>query len=107
MTPKDISYLQFMSSVVEINKRYSLTDYKEILVLRVILSNFAVGTSIFVNDVMLMSDIGSQVTIHGVIKRLIIKRMIKSVIYQEDNRRKYLVPMDLSLLNCCQFRSTI
>ena len=97
MTPNDVAYLQFINAVVEINKSYSLTDYKEILVLRIILDNFAEGTLIFVNEVTLMRDIGSQVTIHAIIKKLIKKKMIKSVVLLEDTRRKYLLPMDTSL----------
>ena len=92
MNLQDASYLDFINSIVDINRRYSLLEYKEILVLRVILTNFANGTLVFVNEVTLMSEIGSQVTVHAVIKRLLKKRMIKSKVWPEDARRKYLLP---------------
>jgi len=90
-------YLQLTNSIRRINKRYKLTEYKQVMVLEAVLSSHAENVMLSVLDLILMKEIASQVTIHAVTKVLIELKLIKTEVSKTDARRKYVFPTKLAL----------
>lgn len=96
-------YLHFSSSIRRINKRYKLTEYKQVMVLEAVLTAHAEGVTLSVLDLILMKEIASQATLHSITKLLIDSKLIKAEICKADARRKYVTPtkLGISWLNDC------
>ena len=89
-------FLQFSASVRRINKRYKLIDYKEVMVLEAVLVAYVEKVSFSVLDLILLSEIASQATLHSVMKGLVAKKLIKTELSKEDARRKYVLPTKIA-----------
>jgi DNA-binding MarR family transcriptional regulator len=90
-------YLQFSKLIRRINKRYKLTESKQVMVLEAVLCSHAEKTSISVLNLILMNEIASQATLHSITKVLINLRLIKTEVAKDDARRKYVIPTKLGL----------
>lgn len=103
MSEASFKYLNFSNSIRRINKRYKLTEYKQVLVLEVVLAAHAEGVTLSVLDLILLKDIASQATLHSITKILIDSKLIKAEVCKDDARRKYVSPtkLGLSWLNDC------
>ena len=60
MNEKYPKYLQFSNSIKRINKRYKLTENKQVMVLEAVLSSYAENVHLSVLDLILMNEIASQ-----------------------------------------------
>jgi DNA-binding MarR family transcriptional regulator len=103
MTETSFKYLHFSNSLRRINKRYKLTEYKQVVVLEAVLSAHAESVALSVLDLILMKEIASQATLHSITKLLIDSKLIKAEVSKTDARRKYVSPtkLGLSWLNDC------
>jgi DNA-binding MarR family transcriptional regulator len=97
MNEKYPKYLQFSNSIKRINKRYKLTENKQVMVLEAVLSSYAENVHLSVLDLILMNEIASQATIHSITKALIDLKLIKSEVSKTDARRKYVFPTKLAI----------
>lgn len=88
-------YLHFSNTLRKINKRYKLTEYKQVMVLEAVLGAHAEGTPLSVLDLILMKEIASQATLHAITKQLIDSKLIKAEVCNIDARRKYVSPTKL------------
>lgn len=86
------NYLHFSKSIHRINKRYKITDGKELLLLEAVLDAFNDDVEFAVLDLILLNEIASQATLHSVMMGLILKKMIKTEVCKRDARRKYVLP---------------
>jgi DNA-binding MarR family transcriptional regulator len=103
MTETSFKYLHFSNSLRRINKRYKLTEYKQVVVLEAVLDAHAEGITLSVLDLILMKEIASQATLHSITRLLIDLKLIKAEVSKADARRKYVTPtkLGLSWLNDC------
>jgi DNA-binding MarR family transcriptional regulator len=103
MSDSSFKFLHFSNSIRRINKRYKLTEYKQVMVLEAVLAAHAEGLTLSVLDLILIKEIASQATLHSITKRLIDSKLIKTDICKADARRKYVSPtkLGLSWLNDC------
>jgi DNA-binding MarR family transcriptional regulator len=90
-------YLHFSSTLRKINKRYKLTEHKQVMVLEAVLGAHAEGEPLSVLDLILMRDIASQATLHSITKLLIDSKLIKAEVCKIDARRKYVSPTKLGI----------
>jgi DNA-binding MarR family transcriptional regulator len=103
MSEHNVKYLHFSNSIRKINKRYKLTEYKQVMVLEEVLTAHAEGVTLSVLDLILLKEIASQATLHSITKRLIDSKLIKTEVCKVDGRRKYILPtkLGISWLNDC------
>jgi DNA-binding MarR family transcriptional regulator len=103
MNETSFKYLDFSNSIRRINKRYKMTEYKQVVVLEAVLTAYAEGVTLSVLDLILMKEIASQATLHSITKLLIDLKLIKTEICKIDARRKYVSPtkLGISWLNDC------
>lgn len=97
MPDTSFKYLHFSSSIRRINKRYKLTEYKQVMVLEAVLAAHAEGATLSVLDLILLKEIASQATLHAITKLLIDSKLIKTDVCKVDARRKYVSPTKLGL----------
>jgi DNA-binding MarR family transcriptional regulator len=103
MSELSFKYLYFSNSIRRINKRYKLTEYKQVMVLEAVLSAHAEKVPLSVLDLILLKEIASQATLHSITKLLIDIKLIKTDVSRTDARRKYVTPtkLGISWLNDC------
>ena len=103
MSEPSFKYLHFSQSIRRINKRYKLTDYKQVMVLEAVLSAHAEKVTLSVLDLILLKEIASQATLHTITKRLVDLKLIKTEVSETDARRKHVFPAKLGIawLNDC------
>jgi len=103
MSEHNVKYLHFSNSIRKINKRYKLTEYKQVMVLEAVLTAYAECVSLSVLDLILLKEIASQATLHSITKLLIELKLIKTEVCKVDGRRKYILPtkLGMSWLNDC------
>jgi DNA-binding MarR family transcriptional regulator len=103
MSQLSFKYLQFSNSIRRVNKRYKLTEHKQVMVLEAVLAAHAEGVTLSVLDLILLKEIASQATLHSITKLLIESKLIKTEVCKVDARRKYVSPtkVGLSWLNDC------
>ena len=80
-------YLHFSTAIRKINKRYKLTEYKQVMVLEAVMSAHAEGATLSILDLILMKEIASQETLHSITKILIDLKLIKTEVSSIDARR--------------------
>lgn len=97
MSDPCLKYLHFSNSIRKINKRYKLTEYKQVKVLEAVLTAHMEGVTLSVLDLILMKEIASQATLHSITKLLIDSKLIKTELCKEDGRRKYILPTKLGI----------
>jgi hypothetical protein len=95
MTSLSFKFLQFSASLKRINKRYKLVNQNEVMILEAVLAAHAEKVDFSVLDLILLSEIASQATLHSVMSNLITKKLIKTELSKEDRRRKYVIPTKL------------
>jgi DNA-binding MarR family transcriptional regulator len=86
-----LAYLDFVDRRDSMRQKYNLS-VKECLVLRVITRQYLSKEPFRVKQLLDMDFIASPATIHGVIKKLVAKKVINLVQDKVDGRVKYLVP---------------
>jgi DNA-binding MarR family transcriptional regulator len=103
MSEHNAKYLYFSSSIRKINKRYKLTEHKQVMVLEEVLTAHAESVTLSVLDLILLKEIASQATLHSITRRLIDLKLIKTEVCKVDGRRKYILPtkLGMSWLNDC------
>ena len=85
-----IRFLNFIDALDRINPGKKIDSIEESLLDKIILS-FHANQSILVGDLISMSDLGSQATLHGRLKNLSAMGYIKMAA-NEDGRKKEVVP---------------
>ena len=103
MSELSFKYLHFSKSIRGINKRYKLTEYKQVMVLEAVLSAHSEKVSLSILDLILRKEIASQATLHSITRQLVDLRLIKTEVSKTDARRKYVSPtkLGMSWLNDC------
>lgn len=91
------NYLHFSKSALELNKRYKIEDLKERLVLEAVVTAYVDEVDFGVLDLVLLDGIASQATLHNVMRGLIGKKLIKTLVSKKDARRKHVLPTKLGL----------
>ena len=96
-------YIHFSQSIRRINKRYKLTEHKQVMVLEAVLYAYAEKVTLSVLDLILLKEIASQATLHAITKQLVDIRLIKTEVSENDARRKHVFPTKLGIawLNDC------
>ena len=90
------AYLNYVDKRDLLRGKYALTN-NECLVLRTIIRHYIHNDTLRVRQLIDMEFIASPATIHGVIKKLVAKKMLTLEIDATDGRVKYLVPSDEAL----------
>jgi DNA-binding MarR family transcriptional regulator len=85
------AYLNYVDKRDLLRDKYALTN-NECLVLRVITRHYIDNDTLRVKQLIDMGFIASPATIHGVIKKLVAKKMLTLQIDAKDGRVKYLIP---------------
>lgn len=85
-----IRFLNFIDALDRINPGKKLDSIEESLLNKIILSSHA-NKSILVGDLISLSELGSQATLHGRLKNLSAMGFIKMAA-NEDGRKKEVVP---------------
>ena len=70
---------------------------KEGAILRRIVNAQLINRPITVNDILHLQDIGSPATNHAFLKKLIKRKLVKSIANAKDNRIKNLYPTEIAL----------
>jgi DNA-binding MarR family transcriptional regulator len=92
------SYIHFLSIVEDsghLNPAASIDDIERQLLLYILLTHNK-GQLMSVGDLIELSQIGSQATLHGRIKNLEARRYIKLTVARDDARKKYVTPTKLA-----------
>jgi len=84
-----VKYLRFLNLLSEINKKYDLTS-REISLLNVVYLSSPNNQRLRVKDLLCLNEIGSQATIHGALKHLISKNLLRTVVSKDDQRNKFV-----------------
>jgi DNA-binding MarR family transcriptional regulator len=91
-----IRFLNLIDALDRINPGRSL-DYIEIQMLEHIIQQQARNHKLLVGDMIAMSHLGSQATLHGRLKNLVAMGYIKLVEDKNDARRKSVIPTKLAI----------
>jgi hypothetical protein len=97
-TAKSSCYIRFLNlidTLDRINPGKKLDSIEEGLLDRIILSFYA-SKSILVGDLISLSDLGSQATLHGRLKNLSAMGYVKMAA-NEDGRKKLVVPSKMAI----------
>ena len=97
-TNKPPSYLRFLNlldAIARINPEKKLDSTEESLLNKIVLASVS-NESILVGDLISLSDLGSQATLHGRLKKLSAIGYIKMAT-NEDGRKKQVLPTKIAL----------
>lgn len=106
---KSTSYIRFLNFVNAVDERDTgkkLDNIEEQLLNQVMLA-FSQGREVLVGDLLKMSNIGSQATLHGRVKNLIKFDYVKQVTDASDGRKKKLIPAKQALKHYAKLSSLI
>ena len=86
-------YLRFLSAVSadKSSYPYKLLDATELKLLEYVLLADSHSEQLLVGDLLQLKQFGSQVTLHGRIKRLVGYGYFKLVLDKEDGRKKHII----------------
>ena len=90
------AYLSLCDSIKDINLRYKVAD-KEVMVLDMVVKKHLNQEQFRVLDLILLSQIASQATLHSVMTQLISKKLLETESSQNDGRVKFVKPTTLAL----------
>ena len=90
------AYLSICDSIKEINLRYKVAD-KEVMVLDIVVKKYIEQEQFRVLDLILLSQIASQATLHNVMTQLISKKLLETEPSKNDGRVKFVKPTALAL----------
>ena len=93
------SYIRFLNciEVLELKAGAKKLDALEEQLLNSIMLAYAQGREILVGDLLVMSNLGSQATLHGRIKSLRTAGYIRLVTDNVDGRKKKVVPTKMAI----------
>jgi len=93
------SYIRFLNTVnaMDTTRSGKKLDAIEEQLLDKIMLSFSQDTEVLVGDLLILSQIGSQATLHGRVKNLATKGYIKLAVDSVDNRKKKVIPTKLTL----------
>ena len=97
-TNKSSPYLRFLNlldAIDRINPGKKLDSIEESLLNKIVLASVA-KESVLVGDLISLSDLGSQATLHGRMKNLSAMGYIKMAV-NEDGRKKQVLPTKIAL----------
>jgi DNA-binding MarR family transcriptional regulator len=94
--PKISLYLSLSDLIKNINQRYKLSD-KEVSVLDIVVKKYLKQEPFRVLDLILLSQIASQATLHSIMTQLISKKLLETEISLHDGRVKFVKPTTLAL----------
>lgn len=86
-----IRFLNILDSLDRMNLGKKLDSTEEQLLNHITLAS-SQGKNLLVGDLIALSDLGSQATLHGRIKRLVAMGFVKLSEDREDGRRKFVIP---------------
>lgn len=97
--PNQSSYINFLNLInaIEDQDRARTLDGIEKELLDTVMVANAQGDDVLVGDLLKLSKIGSQATLHGRIQNLIKLGYLKPISDRDDGRRKKLVPTALAI----------
>ncbi len=90
------AYLSLCDSIKDINHRYKVAD-KEVMVLDIVVKKHLEQEQFRVLDLILLSQIASQATLHNVMTQLISKKLLETEPSLQDGRVKFVKPTTLAL----------
>ncbi len=95
----DFFYIRFLNCISALEEKGSLKklDAIETHLLDWIMMTFSQGSEILVGDLLALSHISSQATLHGRLKRLITLGYLKQVLDSGDGRKKKIFPTKLAI----------
>lgn len=79
------SYIRYLSELVAINEKYKLTNNERLLLDIVALAEDK-NKITYVKDLILLSHIATQATLHSVVANLVSKKYVRLKTAQEDGR---------------------
>ena len=93
------SYIRFLNTVnaMDATRSGKKLDAIEEQLLDKIMLSFSQETEVLVGDLLVLSQIGSQATLHGRVKNLVTMGYIKLTVDAIDNRKKQVIPTKLAL----------
>jgi len=100
------AYLSICDSIKDINHRYKVAD-KEVMVLDVVVKKHMEQEDFRVLDLILLSQIASQATLHNVMTQLISKKLLETEPSLNDGRVKFVRPTALALSRLAECDSAI
>ena len=86
-----IRFLNYLDSLDRINSGKKLDSTEEQLLNRITLAN-SQGKDLLVGDLISLSELGSQATLHGRIKNLVAMGYVKLNEDKDDGRKKFVIP---------------
>lgn len=86
-----IRFLNLIDALDRMNPGRKLDATEEQLLNRITLAG-AKGAKLLVGDLISLSELGSQATLHGRIKNLVVMGYIKLVEDKKDGRKKFVMP---------------
>lgn len=91
-------YIRFLNTIDALGRANPgrALDSIEIQLLEHILLSADKGQALLVGDLIHLSQFGSQATLHGRVKNLVVLGYIKLVANKEDGRKKSVVPTKLA-----------
>lgn len=91
-------YIRFLNTIDALGRANPgrALDSTEIQLLEHILLAADKGQALLVGDLIHLTQLGSQATLHGRIKNLVVLGYVKLVVDKVDARKKYVVPTKLA-----------
>lgn len=96
MSDPYIRFLNLVDALDRINPGRSL-DFLEIQLLELIMQQQAQNQTLLVGDLISLSDLGSQATLHGRLKSLVVQKYVRLIPDKEDARKKSVIPTKLAV----------
>jgi hypothetical protein len=96
---KQSSYIRFLNYFDALVDRADIKnlDSIESALLNEVMQRTSLGQEVLVGDLLRLSSIGSQATLHGRVKGLVASGYLKQLTDSIDGRRKKLIPTKLTL----------
>ena len=86
-----IRFLNFVDGLDRINPGQKLDSTEEQLLNRITVAN-SQGKELFVGDLICLTELGSQATLHGRIKNLVAMGYVKLNEDKADGRKRFVIP---------------
>lgn len=93
------SYIRFLNCIDALEAKGGVTklDAIETQLLDWIMMTFSQGGEILVGDLLVLSHIGSQATLHGRLQKLITLGYVKQALDSVDGRKKKILPTKIAI----------
>lgn len=96
MSDAYIRFLNLVDALDRVNPGRTLDDL-ETQLLEFIMQHRAQNQTLLVGDLISLSDLGSQATLHGRLKSLVVQKFVRLIPDKEDARKKSVIPTKLAV----------